>query len=234
MNGYYSVFDPDGKKIADCGIERDAVNLMHTRNKYWDGHYFTFNPLPGDIIDVSNGKQLPTRDIVVNMDGGVGGSWQEVEYVEIKGQKLELQQSNYLKQTMTVDTVKYLDFVKGVTSDPSLDWPVLAARLSELEVTDDCNVSQLLTAALGLTAESGEFTEVVKKIFLQGKPYTEENVFHMKRELGDICWYLAQACMALDTTFDEVIEMNVEKLKARYPGGEFDVHKSENRKEGDL
>ena len=93
MNGYYSVFDPDGKKIADCGIERDAVNLMHSRNKYWDGHYFTFNPLPGDIVDVSPGKQLPTRDIVVNMDGGVGGSWQEVEYIEVAGQKLELQQS---------------------------------------------------------------------------------------------------------------------------------------------
>ena len=135
---------------------------------------------------------------------------------------------------MTVDTEKYLDFVKGVTSEPSLDWPVLASRLSELEVTADCNVSQLMTAALGLSAEAGEFTEVVKKIFLQGKPYTEENVFHMKRELGDICWYLAQACMALDTTFDEVIEMNVEKLKARYPGGEFDVFYSENRKEGDL
>ena len=135
---------------------------------------------------------------------------------------------------MTVDTEKYLEFVKGVTSDASLDWPVLAARMSELEVTADCNVTQLLTAALGLTAESGEFTEVVKKIFLQGKPYTEENIFHMKRELGDICWYLAQACMALDTTFDEVIEMNVDKLKARYPGGEFDVHYSENRKEGDL
>ena len=96
------------------------------------------------------------------------------------------------------------------------------------------NVPRLLTAALGLTAESGEFTEVVKKIILQGKPYNEENIFHMKRELGDICWYLAQACMALDTTFDEIIEMNVDKLKARYPGGEFDVHKSENRKEGDL
>ena len=99
---------------------------------------------------------------------------------------------------------------------------------------NDCNVTQLMTAALGLTAESGEFTEVVKKIFLQGKPYNEDNVFHMKRELGDICWYLAQACMALDTTFDEVIEMNVEKLESRYPGGSFDVHKSENRKEGDL
>ena len=126
-----------------------------------------------------------------------------------------------------VDTEKYLEFVKGVTSDPSLDWPILAARLSELEVSHDCNVPQLMTAALG-------FTEVVKKIFLQGKPYNEDNVFHMKRELGDICWYLAQACMALDTTFDEVIEMNVEKLKARYPGGEFDVTKSENRKEGDV
>jgi len=135
---------------------------------------------------------------------------------------------------MTVDTEKYLEFVKGVTSDASLDWPVLAARMSELEVTADCNVTQLLTAALGLTAESGEFTQVVEKIFLQGKPYTEENIFHMKRELGDICWYLAQACMALDTTFDEVIEMNVDKLKARYPGGEFDVHYSENRVEGDL
>ena len=135
---------------------------------------------------------------------------------------------------MTVDTEKYLDFVKGVTSEPSLDWPVLASRLSELEVTADCNVSQLMTAALGLSAEAGEFTEVVKKIFLQGKPYNEDNVFHMKRELGDICWYLAQACMALDTTFDEVIEMNVEKLESRYPGGSFDVHHSENRAEGDL
>jgi NTP pyrophosphatase (non-canonical NTP hydrolase) len=132
-----------------------------------------------------------------------------------------------------VDTEKYLEFVKGVTSAPSLDYPALATRLTELEV-NDCNVTQLLTAALGLTAESGEFTEVVKKIIFQGKPYNEENIFHMKRELGDICWYLAQACMALDTTFDEVIEMNVEKLKARYPGGEFDVHHSENRVEGDL
>ena len=134
---------------------------------------------------------------------------------------------------MTVDTEKYLEFVEGVTSAPSLDYPILAARLSGLEVSGT-NVPQLLTAALGLTAESGEFTEVVKKIFLQGKPYTADNVFHMKRELGDICWYLAQACMALETTFDEVIEMNVEKLQARYPGGSFDVHNSENRKEGDL
>ena len=133
-----------------------------------------------------------------------------------------------------VDTEKYIEFVKGVTSDPSLDYAAFLTRTNSLELQEDCNVTQLLTAALGLTAESGEFTEVVKKIIFQGKPYNEENVFHMKRELGDICWYLAQACMALDTTFDEVLEMNVDKLKARYPGGEFDVHHSENRVEGDL
>lgn len=135
---------------------------------------------------------------------------------------------------MPVDTEKYLDFVHDVTSAESLDYAALLTRMNKLELEDDCNLPQLLTAALGLTAESGEFSEVVKKIILQGKPYNEDNVFHMKRELGDICWYIAQACMALDTTFDEIIEMNVEKLKARYPGGEFDVHKSENRKVGDL
>ena len=135
---------------------------------------------------------------------------------------------------MTVDTNKYLDFVTEVTSLPSTDLAALLSRITELDIENDADVPRLLTAALGLTAESGEFTEVVKKIILQGKPYNEDNVFHMKRELGDICWDLAQACMALDTTFDEIIEMNVDKLKARYPGGEFDVHQSENRKEGDL
>ena len=117
---------------------------------------------------------------------------------------------------MTVDTEKYLDFVAGVTSAPSTHLPELLSRITQLDCTDDADIPRLLTAALGLTAEAGEFTEVVKKIILQGKPYN------------------AQACMALDTTFDEVIEMNVDKLKARYPGGEFDVHKSENRKDGDL
>ena len=135
---------------------------------------------------------------------------------------------------MSVDTQKYVQFVEGVTSNESLHYASLISRMNNLELEDDCNVPQLLTAALGLTAESGEFTEVVKKIILQGKPYNEDNVFHMKRELGDICWYIAQACMALDTSFDEIIEMNVDKLKARYPGGEFDVLKSENRAEGDL
>ena len=135
---------------------------------------------------------------------------------------------------MTVDTEKYVDFVREVTSNESVHYAALLTRMNNLELEDDCNIPPLITAAFGLTAEAGEFTEVVKKIILQGKPYNEENIFHMKRELGDICWYLAQACMALDTSFDEIMEMNVDKLKARYPDGEFDVHKSENRAEGDL
>jgi NTP pyrophosphatase (non-canonical NTP hydrolase) len=105
--------------------------------------------------------------------------------------------------------------------------------MTELE-EQGADVSRLMTAAFGMSAEAGEFTEVVKKIFLQGKPYNQDNVFHMKRELGDLCWYLAQACMALDTNFEEVLQMNYEKLSARYPEGAFDVHKSENRAEGDI
>jgi len=135
---------------------------------------------------------------------------------------------------MTIDPNKYVDFVRQTTSQPSLDYPTLSSRLAELEVRDNCNVPQLLTAALGLSAEAGEFTEVVKKIFLQGKPYNADNEFHMKRELGDIMWYVAQACMALDITLDEILEMNVEKLSARYPEGTFDVQYSENRKQGDV
>ena len=131
-----------------------------------------------------------------------------------------------------VDTEKYVEFVNAVTSDESKIYDSFDKRVYELE--SQIPVERLLTAALGICAEGGEFTEVVKKIIFQGKPLNEENVFHMKRELGDIMWYIAQACMALDTDFNEIIEMNVEKLKARYPGGEFDVHYSENRKEGDL
>ena len=138
---------------------------------------------------------------------------------------------------MTVDTKKYTEFVDAVTSQESKDYITFNSRcfgIQSEESGDGLPIHRLLTAALGLTAESGEFTEIVKKIILQGKPYNNENVYHMKRELGDICWYLAQAFMALDTDFDEILEMNVDKLKASYPGGEFNVHHSENRKEGDL
>jgi NTP pyrophosphatase (non-canonical NTP hydrolase) len=133
----------------------------------------------------------------------------------------------------TIDSNKYIEFVRQTTSPASSEYPKLVERLNELE-GQGADVSRLMTAAFGMSAEAGEFTEVVKKIFLQGKPYNEENVFHMKRELGDLCWYLAQACMALNTNFDEVLEMNYEKLSARYPEGTFNVYRSENRVEGDL
>lgn len=133
-----------------------------------------------------------------------------------------------------IDTNKYIDFVRDTTSPASKDFAQLLSRMTELEVNDDVDVSRLLTAALGISAEAGEFTEIVKKILLQGKPYNEDNVFHMKRELGDICWYIAQACMALDTNFEKILEINYQKLSARYPEGTFSVHKSENRNDGDV
>ena len=132
-----------------------------------------------------------------------------------------------------VDTEKYVEFVDAVTSQESKDGEAFTARIADLYASD-FPTERLLTAAVGMSAEAGEFTEVIKKMIFQGKPVNEENLFHLKRELGDVMWYVAQACMGLDISLDEVIEMNVEKLQARYPGGEFDVHYSENRKEGDL
>ena len=137
--------------------------------------------------------------------------------------------------TKRVNTDAYMEFVNAVTSEESRDYIPFNSRCFEIQSGDDgIPVHRLITAALGMGAESGEFTEVVKKIVFQGKPVNEDNIFHMKRELGDIMWYVAQACMSLDTTIDEIIEMNVEKLQARYPGGSFDVHHSENRAEGDV
>lgn len=144
---------------------------------------------------------------------------------------------------MTVDLNRYQEFVEAVTSKPSNDLTTFISRLDQLDGNwdaetqghgPDINVPLLLTAALGLAAETGEFCEIPKKIYFQGKPLSEENVFHMKRELGDIIWYWVNACRALGLNPNDVIEENVNKLKARYPGGEFDVHYSENRSEGDL
>ena len=134
---------------------------------------------------------------------------------------------------MTVNTDAYLEFVDAVTSEQSKDFEALVYRLQELE-GQEFPSERLLTAAVGMSAEAGEFTEIVKKIIFQGKPVNDENLFHLKRELGDIMWYVAQACMGLNISLDDIIEMNVDKLKSRYPGGEFDVHYSENRVEGDL
>jgi NTP pyrophosphatase (non-canonical NTP hydrolase) len=138
---------------------------------------------------------------------------------------------------MNIDLNKYKDFVEAVTSKPSNDLTTFMDRCDELDGNDggpSVNVPLLLTACLGLAAESGEFIEVPKKIIFQGKPLTDENVFHMKRELGDIMWYWVNACRALNLDPNDVIDENVRKLESRYPGGSFDAHYSENRKAGDL
>ena len=127
----------------------------------------------------------------------------------------------------------YTDFVTKVTSDPSIDLDSLKNSLSDIEEKSDIKAPRLLTAALGLGSETGEFVEIVKKMFLQGKPPTEDNIFHMKRELGDIMWYWVTACASLNLDPYEVISENQEKLAARY-GEKFEVGRSEVRKEGDL
>ena len=132
-----------------------------------------------------------------------------------------------------IDPIKYAEFVDAVTSQQSKDHEAFVYRVQELE-GQGFPSERLLTASVGMCAEAGEFTEVVKKIVFQGKPVNEDNLFHLKRELGDIMWYVMQACMGLGTDLNEIIEMNVEKLASRYPDGAFDVHFSENRKEGDV
>lgn len=146
-----------------------------------------------------------------------------------------------------IDLKRYQEFVKEVTSETSKDLTTFMSRLDmldgnyeaygpngEMQHGPDVNVPLMLTASIGLGAEAGEFQEIVKKILFQGKPLNEENVFHMKRELGDIIWYWVNACTALGLNPNDVIAENVRKLEARYPGGKFDAYYSENRKTGDL
>ena len=133
---------------------------------------------------------------------------------------------------MKIDLNKYAEFVEGVTSDESKNSQALEDRMDKLRQV--VHVPKMLTAAIGLASETGELNEIVKKCLFQGKPMDEDTKYHMARELGDIIWYWIQACESINYDPNKIIEMNVEKLKARYPGGEFDVHYSENRKEGDL
>ena len=135
--------------------------------------------------------------------------------------------------TKKIDFDKYALFVDGVTSDSSKDYKSFLDSIEYLD-GEGSNVQRLLTAAVGISAEGGEFMEIVKKMLFQGKPWDEHNRKHLIIELGDGMWYVMQACKALDVSIEEVVAGNVDKLKKRYPGGEFNVYQSENRKEGDL
>jgi NTP pyrophosphatase (non-canonical NTP hydrolase) len=138
-----------------------------------------------------------------------------------------------------MDLQYYKDFVERITSPQSNNLHDFIARCRELEEqtavegAPDLNVPLFLTAAMGIGSEGGEFQEIAKKIFFQGKPFTNDVVFHLKRELGDIMWYWVNACRALGLNPEEVIYENISKLEARYEGG-FSANKSENRREGDL
>ena len=127
---------------------------------------------------------------------------------------------------------KYVKFVNAVTSDESKNGVAFVNRIRDLEESSD--IHRLLTAAVGMSAEGGEFLEIVKKMIFQGKPYNADNIRHLKIELGDVLWYVAQACMALDISLDEITDMNIDKLSKRFPDGQFSEYYSENRQEGDL
>ena len=134
---------------------------------------------------------------------------------------------------MQIDFERYEKFVNAVTSDASTDFVALADRLVELD-EKGANIERLLTAGVGINAEGGEFLEIVKKMIFRGKPWDAHNKEHLMIELGDLMWYVAQACMALEVKFEDVIARNVKKLESRYPDGSFDIYYSENRQEGDL
>ena len=134
---------------------------------------------------------------------------------------------------MTIDFKRYETFVDAVTSDASKDFVNLADRMVELD-REGANIERLLTAGVGINAEGGEFLEIVKKMIFQGKPWNDANKHHLVTELGDLMWYVTQACMALDVSMEDVVATNVKKLEKRYPGGSIDVFYSENRQEGDL
>ena len=126
----------------------------------------------------------------------------------------------------------YVNFVDKTTSDSSKHTSYFK-ETCDIVNEQGMAPERMLTAALGLSAESGEFTEIVKKVIFQGKPMDDYTKHHMKRELGDVMWYVAQACIALDTDLSDIITMNISKLEDRYPDG-FEVTRSENRAKGDI
>jgi len=156
-----------------------------------------------------------------------------LEFPEAAGVTDQLNHPNEDVQEDSVDLQNYLKFVDYVTSDPSKTYAKFSERLDELALRDGVNIERLLTGAVGICAEGGELMEIVKKMIFQGKPWNESNREHLIIELGDVVWYIAQVCLALNISMDEVMHTNVSKLLKRYPEGVFDVVASEVRKKGD-
>lgn len=84
----------------------------------------------------------------------------------------------------------------------------------------DTNMYDLLHATLGISGEAGELLDAVKKTFIYNKPL---DVVNAKEELGDLLWYIALACRTLNVTFEEIMQMNIDKLSKRYPEKYTDI-----------
>lgn len=138
-----------------------------------------------------------------------------------------------MKENKVIDSQKYVEFVKQTTSPASSDINVLIDRIKELD-NEGVKLTHLLTFALGASAEMGEAIEIIKKCLLQGKPFNEDAKIHLTKEMGDVLYYIGQFCIAMDISFEDIMQINYEKLSARYPEGVFSVYRSENRKDGDI
>jgi len=88
----------------------------------------------------------------------------------------------------------------------------------------------LINGVMGLCGESGEAINIVKKYVAQGHDLDKE---HLAKELGDIAWYLAETATALGISLETILQMNIDKLKKRYPDG-FSSEKSKERKSNDI
>lgn len=142
-----------------------------------------------------------------------------------------------------IDLNKYTEFVSAITSQASNDLTTFINSLDRVDANyddtqdlhgPDVNVPLLLTGAMGMCGEAGEFSEIVKKVLFHSKPLTEEVHAHLIKELGDVIWYWTNTCRALGVNPNDVIALNVAKLEGRYPGGTFSAAASETRKEGDI
>jgi NTP pyrophosphatase (non-canonical NTP hydrolase) len=138
-----------------------------------------------------------------------------------------------MSEQKKIDSEKYIDFVRQTTSPASSDIAVLLSRITELEASG-VELTHLLTFALGASAEIGEAVEIIKKCLLQGKPFNDDARVHLTKELGDVLYYIGQFCIAMNISFEEIMQINYEKLSARYPEGTFSVYRSENRANGDI
>jgi NTP pyrophosphatase (non-canonical NTP hydrolase) len=144
---------------------------------------------------------------------------------------------------LQIDLHKYTEFVEAITSKESNDLTSFMNSLDRLDANyddntnthgPDVNVPLLLTSAMGMSGEAGEFSEIFKKVIFHSKPYTEETKAHAAKELGDVIWYWTNACRALGLDPNQVIADNVTKLEARYPGGKFSAAAAEFRAVGDI